>query len=362
MSQKLAKAGGSIYYLLGIDLLFHARNEFVTTVNIHWQQTRQSNRTPMISTLRKNKTVALNLFLAIATGWLMTGSRRTNVQAFLPPIPAGRVHDLCQSVSSDADLLQDLPFVPKEVMAKFMTLVGDPLTASSLQAGYQAGAVSKDELETISQRLPGMSMELPEAQSIETIESHWRACLEGQPWHVQSMGKLATATIVPLVHKLQKKSVEQAKAMSWINENTLAILQTNETILQLFSSEDNQIPTSLGLNNTRAKFETDRGVWSASMDVFVPDKDKSQIQEEPSTAGAALQALKDGMDDDGISSFDVDVLDEFEPLTKIQESNCNKKKGKIGLVNAYFVPDDEIKILVVEIEDVLYNVTWKGLD
>lgn len=316
----------------------------------------------MISTLRKKKAVALNLFLAIATGWLTTGSRRTNVQAFLPPIQAGRVHALGQSVSSDADLLQDLPFVPKEVMAKFMTLVGDPLTASSLQAGYQAGAVSKDELETISQRLPGMSMELPEAQSIETIEGHWKACLEGQPWHVQSMGKLATATIVPLVYKLQKKSVEQAKAMRWINENTLSMLQTNETILQLFSSEDNQVPT-LALNNTRAKFETDRGVWSASMDVFVPDKDKSQNQEEPSTAGAALQALKDGMDDDGISSFDVNVLDEFVPSpTAIEESNDNTKKGTIGLVNAYFVPDDEIKILVVEIDDVLYNVTWKGLD
>ncbi len=297
--------------------------------------------------------VVLSTVLATTTAFLSS------------PIPTGgRAQDLSQSqsVSSDADLLQDLPFVPKEVMAKFMTLVGDPLTASSLQAGYQAGAVSKDELDTISQRLPGMSMELPEAQSIETIEGHWKACLEGQPWHVQSMGKLASATIVPLVHKLQKKSVEQANAMSWINENTLSILQNNATIVQLLSSDERIKAPTLALNNTRAKFEIDRGVWSASMDVFVSNNDSSSpIQDEPSKAGAALQALKEGMGDDGISSFDVDVLDDSASFTTKQQSTDNEDE-KIGLVNAYFVPNDEIKILVVEIDDILHNVTWKGLD
>lgn len=318
----------------------------------------QYNKLPQKKSITMTSTI--KLFAVLATLLVTKCDRITSVQAFLSPVRTGRAHALLQSVSSDADLLQDLPFVPKEVMAKFMTLVGDPLTASSLQAGYQAGAVSKDELETISQRLPGMSMELPEAQSIETIEAHWKTCLEGQPWHVQSMGKLATATIVPLVHKLQKKSVEQAKAMSWINENTLSSLQNNATIVQLLSSESIEAP-KLALNNTRAKFEFDRGVWSASMDVFVCNGDSLPLQDEPSEAGAALQALKDGMGDDGISSFDVDVLEDFAPSTVNQQSTSNLN-GKTGLVNAYFVPNDEIKILVVEIDDILHNVTWKGLD
>merc|ERR1711935_803775 len=99
----------------------------------------------------------------------------------------------------------DLPFVPPEVMAKFMASVGNPLTAGSLQAGYQAGVVSEDELEEIRLKMPDPNNYevLPAAQTKDTIEACWKAALEGQPWHVQTMGKLATATIVPLVAKLQ---------------------------------------------------------------------------------------------------------------------------------------------------------------
>ena len=97
------------------------------------------------------------------------------------------------------------------------------------------------------------------------------------------------------------------------------------------------------------------------MDVFVCNGDSLPVQDEPSEAGAALQALKDGMGDDGISSFDVDVLEDFASSAVNQQSTSNLN-GKTGLVNAYFVPNDEIKILVVEIDDILHNVTWKGLD
>lgn len=294
----------------------------------------------------------------------------SSVEAFLPNCKetSFQTKGLFSQPSSDADLLKDLPFLPAEVMAKFMAAVGDPLTAGSLQAGYQAGAVSKDDLDEIRQKLPGMD-ELPKVQSVETIEAHWKASLEGQPWHVQSMGKLATATIVPLVAKMQEKSVSQANAMRWINENALAMIQNNATVVALLSSSSNAQAddnisnnNQLVFNNTRAKFEADRGVWSASMDVFVKEEDSStpNQQEEVSQAGAALQALKESMGDESISSFDVDVLedDSFVAPT-IQQSTDNKN---IGLVNAYFLPDDEIKILVVEIDGILHNVTWKGLD
>jgi len=272
---------------------------------------------------------------------------------------------------SDADLLQDLPFVPAEVMTKFMAKVGDPLTAGSLQAGYQAGAVSKDELETIRTKLPGMeATEIPQAQSLETIEAHWKAALEGQPWHVQSMGKLATATIVPLVAKLQEKSVNQANAMKWINENALLMIQNNPKVVGLLASSErdndnsnnnnnNNNNNKLAFNNTRAKFETDRGVWSASMDVFVAQGDNEE--KELSEAGTALQALKDGMGDDEISSFRVDVLEDSFGVVEETTGDVVVNRN-VGLVNAYFVPDDEIKILVVEIDEILHNVTWKGLD
>mmetsp|Transcript_10727 Transcript_10727/g.22278 ORF Transcript_10727/g.22278 Transcript_10727/m.22278 type:complete len:105 (-) Transcript_10727:48-362(-) len=104
------------------------------------------------------------------------------------------------------------------------------------------------------------------------------------------------------------------------------------------------------------------------MDVFVAQGDKEE-KKELSDAGTALQALKDGMGDDEISSFSVDVLEDSlgasvfyeETLTRTTEDG-NVSNRKVGLVNAYFVPDDEIKILVVEIDEILHNVTWKGLD
>jgi len=275
-------------------------------------------------------------------------------------------------------------------MAKFMVAVGDPLTASSLHAGYEAGVVTEDELETINAKFPGVkvsSTNLPEVQSRETIEAHWRASLEGQPWHVYSMGNLATATIVPLVAKMQEKAVKQASAMKWINENALPMIQENSKVVGLLS-DSNEGTTKLAFNNTRAKYEDDRGVWSASMDVFAVNHDRAlsseanghhaenEIGEEPvSEARAALQALKDGTgddDEDDLSSFlgSIDVLEQQQsgsqnddaiPLTTTPTTLSNSP-GVVGLVNAYFVPDDEIKILVVEIDGILHNVTWKGLD
>lgn len=313
---------------------------------------------------------------------------------------------LCSS-DSDADLLQDLPFVPPEVMAKFMASVGNPLTAGSLQAGYQAGVVSEDELEEIRLKLPDPSNNnyevLPSAQSRDTIEACWQAALEGQPWHVRTMGKLATATIVPLVAKLQEKSVQQANAMKWINENALPLIQGNATVVGLLcqssggSSDDTDsngnasasANAKLVFNNTRAMYEADRGVWSASMDVFVAGSNNNNNNNRPlaeakteagadastdvSKASAALAALTEGMDEDDLASFQgsIDVLDDvmgadYDAVATTTTTTPTPtpppvaNKG-IGLVNAYFVPDDEIKILVVEIDDILHNVTWKGL-
>ena len=276
-----------------------------------------------------------------------------------------------------------------------MAAVGDPLTAGSIQAGFQAGMVSSDELEQIRNKIPSMqeaasATSIPQAQSKDTIEGHWKAALAGQPWHVQTMGKLATATIVPLVAKLQEKSVQQANAMKWINENALPMIQGNATVVGLLSSEtdDSSDQLLLTFNKTRAKYETDRGVWSASMDVFVAgggmtttgnDNDNSSEKAELSEAGAALLALQEGIGnddgnyDDDLSTFagSIAVLDTSSTSTKgavegmTQESpprSNNNNNNKVGLVNAYFVPNDEIKILVVEIDGILHNVTWKGLD
>lgn len=284
------------------------------------------------------------------------------------------------SSSSDADLLRDLPFVPSEVMSKFMAAVGDPLTASSLQAGYQAGVVSEDELEEIRTKIPSMDVttELPRVQSVQTIEAHWKAAYEGQSLAVRAMCKLASPTIVPLVAKMQQKSVEQAGAMKWINERALPQIRANPTVVGLLADGDGGDGSDndlLVFNNTRARYETDRGVWSASMDVFVPSavstsptgdaENGSTDKESLSEAGAALAALKEGLggddDDDQLSSVTIDVLDNSAPTTD-GVSTASTGNNKIGLVNAYFVPDDEIKILVVEIDGILHNVTWKGLN
>jgi hypothetical protein len=152
-------------------------------------------------------------------------------------------------------------------------------------------------------------------------------------------------------------------------------------------SDSNKRTTKLAFNNTRAKYEDDRGVWSASMDVFVVSHDRAsspetnsdnadgaddEIVEEPvSEARVALQALKDGTgedDEDDLSSFlgSIDVLEQKsgsqnDEIAATPAATSNYP-NVVGLVNAYFVPGDEIKILVVEIDGILHNVTWKGLD
>jgi hypothetical protein len=125
--------------------------------------------------------------------------------------------------------------------------------------------------------------------------------LEGQPWHIQTMGNLATSLVVSVVSALQAKLQQQATQMKWINENAMPIIQANATVVDILGGG------TLRFNNTRARYEENRDVWSASMDVV----------------GAT--------------------------------------EGRRGLVNAYFTPSEDIKILVVEIDDYMHNLTWKGL-
>lgn len=325
------------------------------------------------------------LVLVTAVTTVRFGSIRFG-EAFLSTVPSSKrgkateVFSTPQQSSdlnsnSDVDLLRDLPFVPPEVMAKFMAAVVVPLTAGSIQAGYQAGIVSEDDLEQIRTKVPTMqeaaySTAIPQAQSKDIIEGHWKAALAGQPWHVQTIGKLATSTIVPLVAKLQEKSAQQANAMKWINENALPVIQGNATVVELLSDKDSSNKLLLTFNNTRAKYETDRGVWSASMDVFVTGSgithtrnDDFSVEAGLSEAGAALVERQEGIGNDAGSIAVLDSSTTAEAVEAItQESMPRSNSNKVGLVNAYFVPNDEIKILVVEIDGILHNVTWKGLD
>ena len=185
----------------------------------------------------------------------------------------------------------------------------------------------------------------------------------GQPWHFQKLGGMATTIIVGVVAKQQEKTVQQANAMKWINENALPIIQSNSTVVELLSSSSSSSSSSnaavkLRFNNTRAKFETDRNVWSASMDVF--DEQRKNVlmdNDSASAASDALAALTEGLNDGSD-----DTMSSFKGSIDVDQSASRRQSKNIGLVNAYFIPDDEIKILVVEIDDVMHNLTWKGLD
>jgi len=333
-----------------------------------------------------------------------------NVAAPQTPPSTGRLEEQQQRLarsthlqltSDDAELLSDLPFVPKEVMAKFLKSVGDPLTTASLRAGYEAGAISNEELLTLEQNGVDVDATL-EAQSKESIEAAWNQALEDQPWLVKSVGKVATKTIVPLVQKMQTQAVEQANAMTYINREALLQISQNEEVVGLLTTKisdssalEEQEP-ELIFNNTRAKYEDDRGVWSASMDVFVKrrhnDNDDStstsnsnselstEAQDNISNATAALAALQEGMSEEMVDTakWSVGVLEELENEGLVVSSSANEsppeneritstgsdtnnKDTVVGLVNAYFVPNQDVKILVVEIDGILHNVTWKGL-
>ena len=197
----------------------------------------------------------------------------------------------------------DLGFVPKKVMSKFLSSIGGPLASSSLQAGYQAGAVTIEELEDVKVNLGELSTELLDD---DAIQEKWDQALQNEPWHIQTMGSLASPLVVGLVSRMQTNVQQQAEQMKWINENALPAIQANQTVVNILGGPP------IVFNNTRAKYEDDRNVWSASMDVLGPSSGASSSQ-------------------------------------------------KKGLVNAYFTPSDDIKILVVEIDDIMHNLTWKGI-
>ena len=198
----------------------------------------------------------------------------------------------------------NLAFVPKKVMSKFLSSIGGPIASSSLQAGYQAGVVSDEELEDVKTNLDLDTTLLKD----EVIQEKWKEALQDQPWHIKTMGSLASGLVVGIVSNLQTKLQEQAAQMKWINENALPIIQTNQTVVDLLGGGP------LTFNNTRARYESDRDVWSASMDVLG-----------------------------------------LQPPSSLSDT------APVGLVNAYFTPSEDIKILVVEIDDVMHNLTWKGL-
>ena len=222
-------------------------------------------------------------------------------------------------------------------------------------------------------------------QSIEVIQQKWEEALVGQPWHIQKSVGMSTTTIVGVVAKLQENTVQQANAMKWINENALPIVQRNSAVVELLSLSsslsstrtssssssssinisNNNAVVKLRFNNTRAKFETDRKVWSASMDVFDEQMSSSSSsssigENDNDSASDALAALTEGMNMKYGNDGEDDTMS-FKGSIDVDRSATRQSK-KIGLVIAYFNPDDEIKILVVEIDAVMHNLSWKGLD
>ena len=113
------------------------------------------------------------------------------------------------------------------------------------------------------------------------------------------------------------------------------------------------------------------------MDVFderrmmtTADTDNNNSNNDSDNDALAALLLAEGIDDNGNEKLtgnigittvvDVDVdNNNNNNEKKKKQSNSN---NKIGLVNAYFIPNEEIKILVVEINDSMYNITWKGLE
>lgn len=199
--------------------------------------------------------------------------------------------------SSPFENNKDLGFVPQGVMSKFLLSIGGPIASGSLQAGYQAGVVTDKELSDVNANLDFET----ELQSEEFIQQKWKEALADQPWPVKSLGSMASSIVVGLVSNLQRKLLDQATQMKWINDNALPIVQANQTVVDILGGGP------IAFNNTRAKYESDKDVWSASMDVL------------------------------------------------------GEQSNKVGLVNAYFTPSEEIRILVVEIDDYMHNLTWKGL-
>ena len=326
---------------------------------------------------------------AAADSTIATSTRRKRTVSTTPMLFASpnANSNANSNANDDLELLQNLPFVPKEVLSKFLaSSAGESLTAANLQAGYQAGVVSGQEMDEIAARMPGMagaastaSTTLLPIQSIESIRADWENAVRNQPWHVQKLCNLAAPTVIGLVAKLQEKAVRQANAMKYINDEATRVLQSNETIVQLLSNsgaDATSSTTKLRFNNTRAKYETDRKVWSASMDVFVSNEQQTPTPtttttttQTPTTSAAqtALAAMMESTDDDDnddlSSSFlgSVEVLDPSSSTTTTTSTSMPSSSSPMGLVNAYFVPEEEIKILVVEIDGVLHNVTWKGL-
>eukprot|EP00751_Fragilariopsis_kerguelensis_P012945 CAMPEP_0170777896 /NCGR_PEP_ID=MMETSP0733-20121128/12063_1 /TAXON_ID=186038 /ORGANISM="Fragilariopsis kerguelensis, Strain L26-C5" /LENGTH=340 /DNA_ID=CAMNT_0011121205 /DNA_START=55 /DNA_END=1077 /DNA_ORIENTATION=- len=316
-------------------------------------------------------------FSSSSTVYSVGDSKSKNNRIALSMSPSSS--DSTASTQSDEmELLKDIPFVPEEVISKFLSSIGGPLAAGNLQAGYQAGIVSSEELQEIQTKLPDMASDNTnnELQSIDYIQQKWNDALVGQPWHIQKLGALASSTVVGVAAKLQQKSFAQANAMKYINENALPIIEMNTTMIELLSSssndDDDTAVVKLRFNNTRAKYEPDRKVWSASMDVFdermtTTDIDIAAISDDDDdtiataiTSDNAVAALMKGMDDEGDDELKGRIgVSTAAASTKLNNNNNNN--NKIGLVNAYFIPDDEIKILVVEIDDVMHNLTWKGL-
>lgn len=232
--------------------------------------------------------LVLASLLVVTTSWITTA-------------PSARSHHLSKTTLSSSQLDAELGFLPKDVMAKFLSSIGGPIATSSLEAGLQAGVVTDEEISDVNANLD-LSSEL---QPDNVIEEKWKEALQGQPWHIQTMGNMASSLVVSVVSNLQQKMKDQAAQMKWINDNALPVIQANSTVVDILGGG------TLQFNNTRARYEDDRDVWSASMDVM------------------AVGQSSDSM--------------------------------RSGLVNAYFTPSDDIKILVVEIDDYMHNLTWKGL-
>jgi len=217
-----------------------------------------------------------------------------------PPSHRSRLVTLREQGNSNNEAMGLRGFVPKGVLQKFFTAVGGPIAASALAAGVAGGAVSDEELKEVNDSID-ITMGV---QSEEEIGEKWINALEDEKWYLKNLGNLIQPLVVKLVLAMQAKTQEQAKQMQWINEKALPIIQDSQEVVNVLGGEP------LKLNNTRAKYEDDRDIWVASMDVY------------------------GGQDDE------------------------NKK---IGLVNTYFTPSDEVKILVVEIDDISYNLTWTKL-
>lgn len=316
--------------------------------------------------------------------------------AFSPSPSSGTTIPTATALGSSSDgleSLQNIPFLPAEVLSEFLTGVGPSLTAANLRVGYHSGVVSREELDDIERLLPEIAASSPRidddesdttdrrlVQSVAEIRGHWDTALRGRSWPVRKLGEWAAPAVVGSVARLQEKTVRQAGAMEWINREGLEVLRggTDAAVGVRAALSGGSGEGRLRFNDTRARFEEERGVWSASMDVFfetaagtvaaVEGREETAAPPSPAAA-AALSALLTGTDDDdedlsAAAAGGVAVVDDTgrsTPAYAVAAASPPPPPAVVGSVNAYFVPEGEIKILVVEIEDVSYNVTWKGL-